>query len=98
MSDFVSGSLGGLGTGVGSGLRNLISSFFGGGKKRRRGGAAAADTPSLLSRINKVAKDSGIVSKALNEFGNPMGLGSMAGRLGYGRRRGRRGGAGYVRF
>ena len=58
-----------------------------GGRRRRRGRGAG---DSITSRINNVLKDSKIVSKALNEFGNPYGLSGIAGTLGYGRRHGRR--------
>ncbi len=65
-----------------------------GGVRRRRGGAAE-DAPKLgtLGKINKILKDSRVISSALNEFGmNPLGLGTAAATLGYGRRRRRRGG------
>lgn len=93
LGDFLANTLGGLGTGVGKGSYNLLSGLFGGSRKRRRGGA---EDESLFKRINRVAKDSGIISKSLNEFGNPWGLGTAASQLGYGKRR--RGGAAYVKF
>lgn len=101
--DFIGDSIGGIGTGIGKGVHNLFTNLFtGSGRRRRRGGADATEAtpaPSAFSRIHKVAKDSQILSRALNEFGNPYGVGEIATKLGYGRRRHhRRGGAAYVRF
>jgi hypothetical protein len=103
--------LGGIGTGLGTGVYNLASGLFGGGRRRKRRGGAQVEiplavpetvsststpAPSTFQRIRNIAKDSKIISKALNEFGNPYGLGTAASTLGYGRRK-RRGGA-YVKF
>lgn len=59
------------------------------GRRRRRRGGAAEEAPaaptSLIGRINKIAKDSGIINKALGEFGF-SGLSNAAKTLGYGRR------------
>jgi len=59
--------------------------------RRHRGrGANGTDAPaaplSLLGKLNKIAKESGVVSNALNTFGL-SGVGGMAKRLGYGRAR-----------
>jgi len=98
--DFLKNTLTGVGSGLGSGVHNLLGSLFGGRRrksyrKKRTGGAkrrtrrvrGRGPNDSLLTRLNKVAKDTGIISSALNEFGNPWGLGTAAGTLGYGRRR-----------
>ncbi len=65
-----------MGTGLGRGTNSLLSGLFGGAKKRprmrRMGGAAEGETmgpQSLVGRLNKIAKDSQIVSKGLKEFG-----------------------------
>jgi hypothetical protein len=97
IGEFLSGALTGLGTGLGRGTNSLLSGLFGGAKKRpmrKRGGAAEGETmgpQSLVGRLNKIAKDSQIVSKGLKEFGFG-GLGSAAASLGYGKRRKRGGG------
>lgn len=91
--DFLKNTLTGVGSGLGSGVHNLLGSLFGGKrrsmpkKKRVRRVKGRGPNDSLLTRLNKVAKDTGIISSALNEFGNPWGLGSAAGTLGYGRKR-----------
>jgi len=61
--------------------------------KKRHGGAdtAAKPAPSTLSKLNQLAKDTQIISKALDTFGYG-GVGSVIGRAGYGRRKKRRGG------
>jgi hypothetical protein len=69
-----------------------FAGLFGGRKRRsrRRRGGAAEEAPKLgtLSKITKILKDSKVISSALNEFGmNPLGLGTAAATLGYGRRR-----------
>lgn len=102
IGEFLSGALTGLGTGLGRGTNSLLSGLFGGSKKRpmrasqgrKRGGAMEGETmgpQSLVGRLNKIAKDSQIVSKGLKEFGFG-GLGNAAASLGYGKRR-KRGGA-----
>lgn len=90
--DFISGTLGGLGSGLGSGVKNIFSGLFGGGKRRRvrrryRGGAETmpSEPTSLLGKINKVAKDSQVISKALKQFNLPFA--DSAALLGYGRKR-----------
>jgi hypothetical protein len=57
-------------------------------RRRRRGRGPTEGAPvSTLGRVQKVLKDSQVISKALNEFGNPFGFGGVAATLGYGRRR-----------
>lgn len=81
---FLGDLIGGIGNFGKSGL-----SAIGLGKKRgpkpkrkrtKRGG-------SVLSKLNKIAKDSKIISTALNEFDNPFGLSSAASALGYGKKK-----------
>jgi hypothetical protein len=97
LGDFLAGTLQGLGTGVGRGANNLLAGLFGGSKRRpRRGGAEAEPMPvqaptSLVGKLNKIAKDSQVLSKGLKEFGFG-GLSNAASTLGYGRRK-RKGGA-----
>ena len=99
--DFISNTLGGIGGGIGGGVNKLFGSLFGGRKvrRRRRGGELESGIPqapplpaepSFLQKLNKLAKDTKLVSKGLNAFGQNT-LGGMAGKLGYGRKRKRRG-------
>lgn len=93
--DFIGSTLGGLGSGIGSGVHNLFGSLFGGRKRksgvrrRRRGGAASDMEPSsALGKLNKILKETKLISKAADEFGlNPLGLTSVAKTLGYGKRK-----------
>lgn len=67
-----------------------LFSFLGLGRRRRGGevpeGTMVEKAPDgLFKRVNRILKDSKIVSKTLNEFGNPLGLSSAADVLGYGR-------------
>ena len=91
--DFLSSGIAGLGSGVGKGLSGLFGNLFGGKRKRRvirrpkrrvvrRRGRGISD---VLGKINRVAKETGVVSNALNAFGLPS-LASISGKLGYGRR------------
>jgi hypothetical protein len=98
LGDFLANSLVGLGSGLGRGSNALLSGLFGGSKRRpRRGGASQPeDMPvqaptSLVGKLNKIAKDSQVLSKGLKEFGFG-GLSNAASTLGYGRRK-RKGGA-----
>ena len=94
--DFLGSTIAGIGEGLGKGVYNMASGLFGGGRRRRRRGGAEQkeeeETPSTLARLRKIAKDSKIISRTLNEFGNPYGIGAAVDTLGYGRRR-RRGAA-----
>lgn len=64
---------------VGLGRRRTV-------RRRRRGGAGEEAAPtSLLGKLNKVAKDSKIISRALGTFNLPFA--DSAALLGYGRRR-----------
>lgn len=82
---FLGDVLGGLGGGVGGGVRNLFSKLFGGRRKPRKQKGRGVN--EVLGKLNKIAKDTQIVSKALDEFGAPGIAKTVAGALGYGRRR-----------
>ena len=78
----------GLGTGVGSGVRNIFSSLFGG--KRRVGRPRKTKRKvgrGILSDLSELAKDTKIISKGIQKFGNPLGLAGAAGALGYGKKK-----------
>ena len=91
---FIANALTDLGSGLGSGVHNLFGKLFGGKrtKKVRKPRAKRGGAGDLFSKLNKIAKDSKIITTALNEFGNPLGLSSAATALGYGRKRGKKGG------
>lgn len=106
LGDFLANSLIGLGSGLGKGSNALLSGLFGGSKRRtrRKGGAtmeegaAVPQAPtSLVGRLNKIAKDSQVLSKGLREFGF-TGLSNAASTLGYGKRRKRGGNLKPVKF
>ena len=88
--DFIANTLGGIGSGLGGGVKNLVGSLFGGKRRRRRRGGAAdvavvAEPLSLFGKLNKVAQDSKVISKALKTFDLPFS--NAAEVLGYGRKR-----------
>jgi hypothetical protein len=89
--DFLGSALSGLGGGLGSGVNKLLSNLFGGKKRSRRSrkmrGRGAGE---VLSKLNTLAKDTQIISKALDTFGGPQFLKTASAALGYGRKRGRR--------
>jgi len=62
-------------------------------RMRGRGDEEKKEELSFLQKVNKIAKDSKVVSKSLKEFEAPEFLGTVAGSLGYGRKRQR--GAGF---
>jgi len=88
--DFLSSGLAGLGTGLGRGVSGLLGNLFGGRRKpvKRVRRVRRIRGRGVLGDINQLAKETQVVSKALNKFG-PGWLGDAAARLGYGRKRGR---------
>lgn len=82
--DFLGSSLAGIGGGIGQGVHDLFGNLFGGKRvRRRRRGAGVGD---VLAKLNKVAKESQVISKALNEFEAPQFAQTIASSLGYGRK------------
>lgn len=80
-----------IGGGLGQGTHDLFGKLFGGAKKRarrprRKIGGLDFGPDSVLGKLKKVAQDSQVLSKGLNEFGyNNLAAGANA--LGFGRKR-----------
>lgn len=82
-----------LGGGLGKGANNLLSGLFGGARRRKAAPKVRrvrrvrrVRGRGVLGDLNDLAKETQVVSKALNKFG-PSWLGNAASRLGYGRKK-----------
>lgn len=96
-----------LGSGLGSGTFNLAKGLIGLKRRSKRGrgegdavaNMAVAETksPGILSKVNNVLRKSQILSKGLKEFGYDT-VGDIASKVGYRKRKSKRGGAHNLTF